>query len=81
MQYRDESVATAAPRRDSDTGPDGDQDDDRSMDLEDLTPADLSRAEASRPDLPDENADGLDEMDEEIRHQAEDLPTERPGRG
>ena len=33
-----------------------------------------------RPDLPDETADGLDSMDEEIRHQAEDRPRDTPGR-
>lgn len=35
----------------------------------------------SRPDLPDENDDGLDELTEEVIHQAEDITTgsnERP---
>ena len=40
----------------------------------------LDEAEASRPTLPDETADGLDEMDEEIRRQAEDIPIDAPGR-
>ena len=41
---------------------------------------DAVEAEASRPDLPDETADGLDDTDEEIRRQAEDLPLDTPGR-
>ncbi len=31
-------------------------------------------AEHSRPDLPDENEDGLDELEESVRHMAEDVP-------
>ena len=31
-------------------------------------------AERSRPRLPDENADGLDPLEESVRHMAEDLP-------
>jgi hypothetical protein len=41
---------------------------------------DWVEAENSRPTLPDETADGLDDMDEEVRHQAEDLPLDTPGR-
>ena len=56
---------------------------DQDRDLADpagLTLDDLDEAEASRPTLPDETPDGLDEMDEEIRHQAEDIPIDAPGR-
>ena len=31
-------------------------------------------AEHSRPDLPDETEDGLDELEESVRHMAEDIP-------
>lgn len=31
--------------------------------------------DTSRPDLPDENDDGLDELTEEVIHQAEDITT------
>jgi hypothetical protein len=31
-------------------------------------------AERSRPRLPDENADGLDPLEESVRHMAEDIP-------
>ena len=41
---------------------------------------DLAEAENSRPTLSAETSDGLDDMDEEIRHQAEDLPIDAPGR-
>ncbi len=41
---------------------------------EDATVQDWIEAEHSRPTLPDETADGLDDTDEEIRRQAEDLP-------
>ncbi|WP_131195196.1 hypothetical protein [Lichenihabitans psoromatis] len=54
--------------------------DDPSTDPEDATLDDWIEANNSRPTLPDETADGLDDMDEEIRHQAEDLPTDTPGR-
>ncbi len=54
---------------------------DTSMDPESLSLEDLAVAEDGRPDIPGETADGLDEMDEEVRRQAEDLPTETPGRG
>ena len=53
---------------------------DTSMDPESMTLADIAEAESSRPDIPGETVDGLDEMDEEIRRQAEDLPTDTPGR-
>jgi hypothetical protein len=39
----------------------------------------LAEAENSRPDLPDETVDGLDDTEEEIRRQAEDLPLDTPG--
>lgn len=53
---------------------------DTSMDPESMTLVDIAEAESSRPDIPGETVDGLDEMDEEIRRQAEDLPTDTPGR-
>jgi hypothetical protein len=53
---------------------------DTSMDPETMTLEDWVEAEGSRPTLPDENADGLDDMEAEIQHQAEDRPTEPPGR-
>ena len=40
----------------------------------------VAAAENSRPTLPDETADGLDDMDEEVRHQAEDRPLDTDGR-
>ena len=58
-----------------------DVDEDRdAADPSSLTLDDLDEAEASRPTLPDETVDGLDELDEEIRHQAEDIPTDAPRR-
>jgi hypothetical protein len=48
---------------------------------DDISVQDWIEAEKSRPTLPDETADGLDDMDEEVRHQAEDLPLDKPGRG
>ena len=53
---------------------------DTSMDPESMTLEDLAEAENSRPDIPGETIDGLDDLDEEVRRQAEDLPTEIPGR-
>lgn len=53
---------------------------DTSMDPESMTLEDIADAENSRPDIPGETVDGLDEMDEEVRRQAEDLPTDTPGR-
>ena len=53
---------------------------DTSMDPETMSLEDLAEAENSRPTLSDETSDGLDDMDEEIRHQAEDLPIDAPGR-
>ena len=51
------------------------------MDPESMTLEDWVEAEgSSRPTLPDENAEGLDEMEEEVRRQAEDLPADTPGR-
>ena len=46
---------------------------------EDATADDWIEAEASRPDLPEETADGLDDTEEEVRRQAEDLPPDTPG--
>ena len=46
---------------------------------EDIESQDQLQAEKSRPDLPDETADGLDQTEEEIRRQAEDLPLDTPG--
>lgn len=54
---------------------------DTSMDPESMTLEDLAVAEDGRPAIPGETVDGLDEMDEEVRRQAEDLPSETPGRG
>ena len=53
---------------------------DTSMDPESMTLEDVAEAESSRPDIPGETVDGLDEMDEEVRRQAEDLPPDTPGR-
>ena len=40
---------------------------------------DLTQAEKSRPDLPDQTVDGLDDIEEAVRRQAEDLPFDTPG--
>lgn len=53
---------------------------DTSMDPEDMTLEDWVAAENARPTLPDENQDGLDETEEEIRRQAEDPSADTPGR-
>ena len=53
---------------------------DTSADPDTVTLSDLAEAEQSRPTLPGETPDGLDDLDEEIRRQAEDLPTDAPGR-
>ncbi len=53
---------------------------DRSMDPETMTLDDVAEAERSRPDIPGETIDGLDDLDEEVRLQAEDLPADLPGR-
>ena len=53
---------------------------DTSMDPESMTLEDVAEAESSRPDIPGETVDGLDEMDEEVRRQAEDLPADTSGR-
>lgn len=45
----------------------------------DILSQDEATAEDSRPDLPDETADGLDDTEEEMRRQAEDLPLDTPG--
>lgn len=53
---------------------------DQSPDPEDLSLEDVLDAEDGRPDLPDETIDGLGDVDEEVRRQAEDLTTDRPRR-
>ena len=53
---------------------------DRSMDPDRMTLDDIVEAEAARPDLPGETEDGLDELEESVRRQAEDLPIDAPGR-
>ena len=53
---------------------------DTSMDPESMTLEDWVESENSRPTIPGETSDGLDDMDEEIRRQAEDLPADTPGR-
>ena len=45
----------------------------------DVLSQDEAAAEDSRPDLPDETADGLDDTEEAMRRQAEDLPLDTPG--
>lgn len=45
----------------------------------DILSQDDMAAEASRPDLPDETVDGLDDTEEEMRRQAEDYPLDTPG--
>ena len=49
---------------------------DTSMDPESMTLEDWVESDNSRPTLPDETSDGLDDMDEEVRRQAEDLPAD-----
>jgi hypothetical protein len=46
---------------------------DPSAEQEDTSLADWIEAENSRPTLPDETEDGLNDLDEEVRRQAEDL--------
>jgi hypothetical protein len=53
---------------------------DTSMDPESMTLEDWVESENSRPTIPGETSDGFDDMDEEIRRQAEDLPADTPGR-
>jgi hypothetical protein len=53
---------------------------DRSMDPDRMTLDDIAEAEAARPDLPGETDDGLDELEESVRREAEDLPIDAPGR-
>lgn len=84
MQTRDDG-RNAAPERDVEVEPvearsPDLQGRDRSMDPESMTLDDIVDAEDSRPDLPDETDDGLDPLDEEVRRQAEDLPTDAPRR-
>ena len=50
----------------------------RDIPLDDLDES-LAEAEKSRPTLPDETVDGLDDMGEEVRRQSEDLPLDTPG--
>ena len=53
---------------------------DTSVDPESMTLGDWVGSDNSRPTIPGETSDGLDDMDEEIRRQAEDLPADTPGR-
>ncbi|MBV8184620.1 MAG: hypothetical protein JOY76_08020 [Hyphomicrobiales bacterium] len=46
----------------------------RTQDETQLAMDDFVTAERARPDIPAETADGLNELEEEIRHQAEDRP-------
>ncbi len=46
--------------------------------IEGITSEDWMAAERSRPDLPDETVDGLTELEEEVRRQAEDVPLGAP---
>ncbi len=67
-----------APRRagtDDTRGPD-----DPTGDPADASIEDWAQADKARPTLPEETEDGLDDLEEEIRHQAEDLPLDTPGR-
>jgi hypothetical protein len=45
---------------------------------EDATVKDWAVADALRPDLDAETSDGLGDVDEEVRHMAEDLPADEP---
>jgi hypothetical protein len=45
---------------------------------EDATAQDWIVADAARPDFADETVDGLDEIEEEVRHAAEDLDADEP---
>ena len=45
---------------------------------EDATAQNWAVADAARPDLDDETADGLSEVEEQVRHAAEDLPADEP---
>lgn len=45
---------------------------------EDATAQDWAIADAARPDFADETADGLNEIEEEVRHAAEDLTSDEP---
>jgi hypothetical protein len=46
--------------------------------VEGITGEDWVAAERARPDLPDETIDGLTELEEEVRRQAEDVPLGAP---
>src|SRR4051812_38703400 len=46
--------------------------------FEDATVQDWAVADAVRPDLDAETSDGLGDIDEEVRHMAEDLPADEP---
>ena len=69
-----------APKLPRSSGEAPDASEDSSADPSEPSLEDWIEAEKSRPTLPDETADGLDDMDEEVRHQAEDLPLDTPGR-
>lgn len=69
--------ADATPRRPADDS--NTSDDAPSRDPEDASLQDWIEADKSRPTLPGETPDGLDDTDEEVRHQAEDRPLEDMG--
>ena len=53
---------------------------DTSMDPETMSLGNVAEAENGRPTIPGETVDGLDDLDEEVRRQAEDLPADTSGR-
>ena len=77
---RDKAAADEPVREPEVENFDPDNADAPSGDAEDASLQDWVEAENSRPTLPDETVDGMDDMDEEVRHQAEDLPLDSPGR-
>jgi hypothetical protein len=66
------STAEAVALREGRDLPPDDQDTADTEGADDATLQDWAVAEASRPDLPDETEDGLSDLDEEVRRQAED---------
>lgn len=75
----DKSRRPAGPGQD-DTSREPDVTNDPASEPDNVSLQDWVDAENSRPTLPEETADGLDEMDEEVRRQAEDLPADTAGR-
>ena len=45
---------------------------------DDATVQDWAVAEGARPDMDDETVDGMNAIDDEVRHAAEDLPSDEP---